>query len=70
VTDIDKDIDIMVAGKLIRNAKLLYAINKGARVVSLQWLEDCKTQGEIAQVKDKHLLIDKEFEKLFSCNLK
>ena len=33
--DIDKDFDIMVTGKLIRNAKFLYAINMGSKIVSL-----------------------------------
>ncbi len=35
VTEIDKDFEVMVTGKLIRNAKLLYAINRGVKIVSL-----------------------------------
>jgi hypothetical protein len=31
----------MVTGKLIRNAKLLQAINTNAPIVTLKWLDDC-----------------------------
>lgn len=35
ITEIDHKFDVMVTGKLIRNAKLLYAINIGAPIVGL-----------------------------------
>jgi hypothetical protein len=48
VTDIEKglNINVMVTNQLIRNAKLLFAINIGAKVVNMQWLKDSKTKGK------------------------
>ena len=60
----------MVTGKLIRNAKLLQAINLGRKIVTLKWLEDCKKEERFVEIVDKYLNIDKEFEKKYKCNLK
>jgi hypothetical protein len=48
VTDIEKglNINVMVTNSLIRNAKLLYAINTGARIVNMNWLKDSKTKNK------------------------
>lgn len=42
VTDIEEGIDVMVTDKLIRNAKLLYSITIGTKIVSMKWLNDSK----------------------------
>lgn len=46
VTDIEEGIDVMVTDKLIRNAKLLYSITIGTKIVSMKWLNDSKKKGE------------------------
>lgn len=47
VTDIEKGIDVMVTDKLIRNAKLLYSINIGAKIVSTKWLLDSSKENRL-----------------------
>ena len=68
--DIDKDFDIMVTDKLIRNAKMLSAISKGAKIVGLKWVTDSHKAKELIEVQDEHVLYCKDFEKKYNCNLK
>jgi hypothetical protein len=61
----------MVSGAgLIRNGKLLTAINKGAKIVNLNWLLDSKKKGEFVEITDKYLNFDETFEKKYKCSLK
>ena len=69
VTDIEEGIDVMVTDKLIRNAKLLYSITIGTKIVSMKWLNDSKKKGEFLD-QEKYLIVEKEFEKKYGCNLK
>ena len=56
-------------GKLIRNCKLLQAINIGAKIVNLQWLKDSQKKKEFVEITDKYIIIDKDFEKQYDCKL-
>jgi len=68
ITDIEKNLDVFVAKELIRNAKLLYAINKGAKIVSLKWITDSKKEGKFLDTED-YILSDKKFEQKYSLKL-
>lgn len=71
IEDISENYDIMIAdAKLVRNCKLLYSINLGAKVVSIGWLTDSAAANKFVDITDKHLIIDKQFEKTYGCNLK
>jgi hypothetical protein len=49
---------------------LLLAFAKGAHVVSIKWIEDSQKEKQlIIENIDKYLIIDKAFEKQYSCKL-
>lgn len=68
ITEIDQKFNVMVTGKLLRNAKLLYALNIGAPIVGLQWLKDSQREGRFVET-DEHLLYDDHFEKTYKCKM-
>ena len=55
--------------KLVRNVKLLQAINIGAKVVKMDWVKESVKHKEFVDISNKHLIIDKAFEKQYGCNL-
>jgi len=64
VEDIEERFDVMVADdKLVRNVKLLQAINIGAKIVKLDWIKDSVKKKEFVDISNKYLIIDKAFEK-------
>ena len=55
--------------KLVRNCKLLYSINIGAKVVGMKWLKECVSSKKLLDVDKEHLIVDKEFEKTHGIKL-
>ncbi len=54
---------MIAESKLVRNCKLLQAINIGAKVVNINWLNDSAKNNEFLDITEKYYVIDKEFEK-------
>ncbi|CDW74642.1 UNKNOWN [Stylonychia lemnae] len=70
IDDIAEQFDVMVTdGKLIRNCKLLQAINLGAKIVNTNWLTESQKKKQFVEIIDKFIIIDKEFEKQHNCKL-
>jgi len=70
ILDIDEKFDVMVTDdKLIRNCKLLQAINLGVKLVNTNWLTDSKKKNEFIEISQKYYIVDKQFEKDHNCDM-
>lgn len=71
IEDLNEQFDVYVTDeKLVRNSKLLLAIASGASIVNVKWLEDSQKKGKlISEDLAPYRIIDKNFEKQYSCSL-
>lgn len=61
VDDLSSDINVVVMNEFKRRAKLLVGLNKGAAIVSKNWILDCIDDSELIQdFSDYYLEVSEE----------